>query len=112
MRRTLGLGLVLALAWASCATASRVEDREAELVERWVADHPGQEMTPQDREELRKQAEKEVEDEAAAEREQAIRKGAEVGLSLSRGDILGAIMGAIGLAGLGFSAFRSRKKAA
>lgn len=103
-------GLALLLTCVSCASQGRIDEREDELLSAWREAHPGQEPTPADREEIRKEAEKQVEGEAAREREEAIRKGSEIGVSLSRGDIFGAIMGAIGLAGLGFSALRTRKK--
>lgn len=99
-------------AFSGCVTEGRLRDREDELMQEWRKAHPGEVMPEAERERIHKEAGEDVAREAEGQREEAITKAAETGSAFSRGNILGGIFGLIGLAGLGFSAFRGRKKGA
>lgn len=89
---------------------ARVNHHHAQVLQEWRKDHPDAKLTDEIKAQLLALAEDRARGEETQEREEAIEKATDAASKFSRGDIVGGVLGTIGLTLLGVGAVKKRKQ--
>jgi len=94
---------------AGCVTTEWKIAKYEELKVEWQKEHPGEVMTPAVEAYLFEEATKLAEEEAAAAKAAAFKQAGDVGASFATGNIIGGILGLLGLGSIAVGATMKMK---